>query len=179
MALERLNVQTRNILRKFGFTLPPTKGDNALATLKDVNYVIDAINNLFPYRMYDFAVTQTGTADPVMTKLSSGATECPGNCSSDCKLCDCTANCTNERAGNFSAVMARTGVGVYTLTIGGDFLGGADIVDAGIFFRPFPVVSTRVTVTKTSATVYTIRTFENTTPTDALLNTVVALKVYF
>jgi hypothetical protein len=91
MPVNRISVATRNILRKFGFNLPPTQGDNALATIKDVNYVIDAINNLFPYRMYDFAITQAGVENPVLTKLASGATECPNSCGSDCVLC-CNEN---------------------------------------------------------------------------------------
>lgn len=179
MALQRLNVQTRNILRKFGFTFPPTQGDNALATLKDVNYVIDCINNLFPYRMYDFGITQTGTDNPVLTKLASGASECPNSCTSDCVLCDCRTSCNNEKAGAFSAAVTRTGVGTYRLVVSGDFLGGATIQNVGLFFRPFPTVTTRVTVTKISSTTYEIGTYTNTVAADGLLDTVVVMKVYY
>lgn len=177
--INRISVSTRNILRKFGFNYPPTQGDNALATIKDVNYVIDSINNVAPYRSFDFSIDQTGTAAPVITRLAAGAAECPSNCGSICSACDCT-NCQNEKSGAFSMIAARSGVGVYTLTFSGSIFDNATIQNVGLFFTPLEAVTSNITVIKSSATVYTIRTFAGAVATDGLLNdTVVAARIYY
>lgn len=180
MPISKLSVATRNILRKFGFNFPPSQGDNALATIKDVNYIIDSLNNIAPYRSFDFSINQVGILDPVVTKLAVGASECPNNCGSICSACDCRSTCQNEGSSIFNMAVARTGVGVYTLTFSGSQFAGAAIQNVGLFFTPFPAVTTNITVVKTSATVYTLHTFAGAVATDGLLvNTVVAARVYY
>ncbi len=177
--INRVSVSTRNLLRKFGFTYPPTQGDNALATIKDVNFVIDSINNMISYRSFDFSIDQAGAAAPVITRLAAGATECPNNCTSICSACDCK-NCTNETAGAFNMAAARTGVGVYTLTFSGSIFDGSTIQNVGLFFTPLEAVTSNITVVKTSATVYTVRTYTGAVAADGIFNdTVVAARVYY
>lgn len=177
MNFSNILASTRNIVR-FSF-IRPNIGDNALATIKDLNQVIAGLNNLFPHRNFDVSITQTGIANPVITKLAAGATECPSSCSAVCSACDCKANCQDQLAGAFSFSLVRTGVGTYTLTVGGTTF-TRPIQNMGMFFTPFTDVTSRVTVTQISPTVYHVNTFSGAVASDNIFNnTVVAMKFYY
>lgn len=76
---------------KFGQTV----GDNALATVKDVNLVIDNINTKLPYKSYVALLTQSSNSAPVATVLQ------------------------NELGGDVTWAYVTTGV--YTATLTGGF----------------------------------------------------------
>lgn len=159
-------------------------GTNQLATISDVNKVINALNNLIPYRMYDVLITQTSTDAPVLTKLAAGLGECGGNCSSDCILCDCktSPNCTNEKAGNFSVATSYVSPGVFdfTFTLSSSVY-PRPIRNVGFFFGPLPSVESKIGITKISANVYRLTTADksNAATNGLLTDTVIAMKIYF
>jgi hypothetical protein len=156
-------------------------GDNKLATLNDVNSVVNGINNMFPYRMYDFLITQSGTTAPVVTKLAAGAGECNGNC--DCKNveCDCVSPCGDERR-PFIIDPTYVEAGTYDLTIDFDtekYPKG--IKHIGFFFGALPSVENQVAAVKISDNVYRITTGDKTAAlaNGKLTDTPVMVKVYF
>lgn len=176
--ISRIIVSTRNIARKFSF-LAPNQGDNALATLKDVNHVINSINNMIPYRSYDISLTQTGILDPAVTKMAVGAAECPKNCQAICTACDCQGTCQDESSTSFAASFARTGLGVYTITFTGSVITNP-IKNVGFFFTPFAVAGHKVLVDRLSTNVFQLSTFNGAAPEDAIFNnTVIAMRIYF
>ena len=159
-------------------------GTNQLATISDVNKVINALNNLIPYRMYDVSITQTSTDAPVLTKLAAGLGECGGNCSSDCILCDCktSPNCTNEKAGNFSVATSYVSPGVYDITFILDpTIYPRPIKNVGFFFGTLPSVESKVGIAKSRTNVYTLTTADksNVATNGLLTETVLAMKIYF
>lgn len=114
--INKILIGTRNIVR-FSFTRP-LQGDNALATIKDVNSVVNAVNNMFGYRTVDIAFTQSGQSDPNVKMESEGDPDCI-----DCDLPpwtpgDVVCGCSGKRSVStaFTAVN-RTGPGVYELII--------------------------------------------------------------
>jgi hypothetical protein len=81
----------RNIFNSFSFN-GPTRGNNALATVKDLQNVIWGINNQIRYRPIDFMLTGNGASDPTFKYLMSGqgnATECQGSCTCSTNECGC------------------------------------------------------------------------------------------
>lgn len=151
-------------------------GVSQLARIKDVNDLIDTLNNQSSYRSLQLQVSQDGTNAPTFTKLSVGASECKNNCDCATKECDCPSSCSNESSSAFSYSFARTGAGTYTITINL----GVGYEDYGIksvaaFFAPLDNLDAQVRFVKTSISdtgktaVYQILTYDSKVLTDSLL----------
>lgn len=176
---------TRNAI---GFSFfGANKGDNAIATLKDLKQITDQLNNIFSYRMYDFMIDQQGGLDPVLTKMATGAGECPHNCASICSACDCQTGCNNEAGGGFTYFdFVHTAPGVFEVTVNlpPAFTAKtpAPIKQVALFFSPFANYGDSVIVTPTVApNVFIVTTYDlSGSPADNVFsNTVVAAKIYF
>jgi len=155
-------------------------GTNQLATIADVNKVINALNNLVPYRMYDVAITQSSTDAPVLSKLAAGAKECGVTC--DCKTvnCDCSSPCGDDSS--FSVSTSYSAVGVYDFTFTLDPKAyPKPIKNIGFFFGTLPSVESKVGVAKISTNVYRLTTADksNVATNGLLTDTVLAMKIYF
>jgi len=169
--------------RLFNF-IGPYQGDNQLATIGDVNRVVDSLNNLFPYRLHDVEITQSGTSAPTFRVLAQGASECTSNCASSGGVCacDCISGCTNEKSGYFSLSATYVSAGVYEVTFALDPIQyPRPIKNVGFFFGALPSVESKVAVTKVSPTVYRIYTADKsaTAANGLLTETVLAMKIYF
>lgn len=185
---------TRNSIYSFSF-FGPNKGNNALATIKDVTNLTDQLNNMFPYRFFDVQLNQVGTDAPIVQRLAAGAGECMRNCSSDCALCDCIKSCSNETTSISiqDAIMgsARTGVGTYMFTFNmpaeyvAKYARAASIKNISFAFTPFSDIAHQVTVTQIPTGVanlnqYEVKTYNAGVLADGILNhTVVSMKIFF
>lgn len=159
-----------------------TKDDYRLANIGDVNKIVNAFNNVFPYRMYDIQVSQSGETIPTFSKLASGAAECTSNCSSDCALCDCSKPCGNEKSGNFTVSASYIAKGTYDIRITVDPVIYPRIIkNVGFFFGGLPNGETHIGVTKLSSNVYRLTTSDRSyaLQNGLLTETVLAMKVYF
>ena len=177
MSILSILVATRK--RTFNFL----SGTNQLATIADVNKVINGLNNLLPYRMYDVAITQSNTDAPVLSKLAAGAAECGSNCESSVCACDCTkGGCSNEKSGYFSATASYVSPGVYDITFILDpTVYPRPIKNVGFFFGTLPSVESKVGIAKISTNVYRLTTADksNVATNGLLTETVLAMKIYF
>lgn len=188
---------TRNAIYSFSF-FGANKGNNALATIKDVNNITNQLNNLFPYRFFDVQLNQAGIEAPVVARLAAGATECGRACA--CRAgnsccCDCTNDCTNESAsitiGDNIMGSARTGVGTYVFTFNmpaeyvAKYARAASIKNVGFSFTPFSDINHQVTVRQiptglTNLNTYEVKTYNAGVLADGVLNqTVVSMKIFF
>jgi hypothetical protein len=180
MNFSKIQASTKRLFTFLG----PYKGDNQLATLHEINQVFDRLNNLFPYRMHDIEITQTGTNAPSFVKLAAGATECPSNCSSgvgNVCICDCKSPCANEKAGAFSVSAAYVSEGIYdfTFTLDPTIYPNA-IKNVGFFFTPFETPLYTVSVKQINANVYRVKTYNGGIVSNTIFkNTPVAMKIYF
>lgn len=164
-------------------------GDNQLMTIADGNTIINGLNNLFRYRMYDFSVSQTGVANPIVTTLAAGASDCGGSqCNCTLSDCDCTSPCRWETGTGPSVIadFARTAPGTYTLTVTlpASYLAkvGKPVKRVALMVGPLTTYGYQVVVNPTAAlNVVIVKTYDATgTLADAILNnTNMELKVYF
>jgi len=108
--LAKIENTTRSFINLF-------RNQNALATLNDINQVVDDINFMRNFTDVRILVTQTGTTNPSFRMLSSGisATKCYGDCNVN-NGDDCCSD-KIKRNNDYSITFLRTGVGVYTLDI--------------------------------------------------------------
>jgi hypothetical protein len=192
MNFSNIIAATRNVT---GFSFfGANKGNNALATLKDVEDLGNQLNNMFSYRLHDVVISHNAVpgGDLRIAVMAAGATECPHNCGSDCILCDCkTGNpCTggtNEITGTQRAILVghNMGVGIYELSVvlPPDYVkkNSNPITKVAFFFEPLTEVLANVTITPTAdPSIYILRTFLGGVPSDTVLNnTAVSLKIFF
>lgn len=166
------------------------KEDVRLATISDVNHVIDKFNNVFPYRMFDIDLTQSGTDAPELRRLASGAAECTHVCSAGTSTscaCDCIKGCSNEGS-RFASSLVYIGVGIYDLTITLDpkyfprpiknvgFFLGSHSEDAKLSF-----IQQRLEVGSPNIVKYriSVKDSSDVLANDVLNNTIIAMKIYF
>lgn len=196
MNFSNIITATRNAIYSFSF-FGPNKGNNALATVRDLETLTNQLNNMFPYRFFDVQLSQVGTDAPIVQRLAAGAGECPHNC--DCKLidCDCKSPCGDENAVSSGATgdpimgSARTAPGVYVFTfnMAPDYIAkyarAASIKNISFAFTPFSDIAHQITVTQIPTGVanlnqYEVRTYNAGVLADGILNhTVVSMKIFF
>lgn len=194
MNFSNILTATRNAV---GFSFfGANRGNNALATVKDLGNITTQLNNMFPYRFFDVSLNQVLAEAPVVSRLAAGAGECSHNCtcstSAGC-CCDCKATCTNEDVGIAltDAIMgsSRVGVGsyVFTFNMPPDYIAryprAAKIANVGFNFTPFSLPTHSVTVEKLpvpDGNQYAVKTYDAGVLADNILHdTVVAMKIYF
>ena len=176
---------TRNAIR-FSF-FGANAGNNALATIKDLNNLTNQLNNIFSYRMYDFSLTQTGGAVPVLTQLAVGAGECRYNCDCVSLDCGCSAPCGQETATGFTYFdIVKTAPGVFDITVAlpSEFVAKnpATIKKIGLSIGPLPNYGDQVIITPGGApNIFTLTTYNiSGAPVDDIFtDTIIAAKIYF
>lgn len=162
-------------------------GNSAFAQLGALNTLVDQINNMIPYRMYDIMISQTGSVvQPVLVKLASGATECPHSC--DCKLYNCDCKCGDENgitATPFLTVV-NTGTGVFTFTfnVPETYLSKQDnpLKHVSLVFSALPVAGFVSAVPDAlSPNILTVTTYDSTgAPANYIFDqTIVQARLYF
>ena len=112
---------TRNLISSFIFN-GAGRGNNALATVKDLQTIIYGINSQIYYRPVDFMLTNNGAADPTYKLLVSGATDCGSNCNCASNDCGCPGTvsdptCGKEASAQLIVGVTRTNVGLYSLAL--------------------------------------------------------------
>lgn len=154
-------------------------GDNKLATLNQVNQVISTMNQLVNYRPYDIKFTGSTSGVPLLAKSVMLAGECNRNCSAICSACHCAPACNDENTAIFDAVMEKTGVGLYTLTITHDPNAGyANLKGIGIFpsalAEPIHAIGiSQVMPGSADHTVFNVKTTELGVPADGIIDNVI------
>jgi hypothetical protein len=186
--MELLSLFTATKAKNFFATaFDRANGVAQLATIKQLNTILEAVNNNTPSYVYDILLTQTGINDPTGRLIASSAYEpCENACSGgDFAKCCKTANSKQEDNIQIERII-RTGLGEYELTFivtPKFFPNGIDQI--GFFFTPFANYGDAVTISRVpDASVFTIKYIITTydlsgSPVDDILNnTVIAMRIY-
>lgn len=179
--ITQILTSTRNLLSSFSFN-GAARGNNALVTVKDLQNVIQQINNQLYFRPIDFMLTHNNQANPTFKLLMAGATDCLGscNCAGDCGCAGTIASpsCVKEAFPIINPSPTRIAVGVYHLTLAANH---PDLVNRGIgvWVASLANVAHRITVSKIQNNVITISTYNAGVLDDTILDqTVFAMKLY-
>lgn len=160
-------------------------GDNKLATLNQVNQVINTMNQLVNYRPYDIQFTGSTSGVPLLAKSVMLAGECNRNCSAICSACHCAPACNDENTAAFDAIMEKTGVGTYTLTL--TYAPGAgydNIKGVGIFPSALPEPTHAIGISEVlpptpGHRIFTVKTTDAGVLADSIIdNVILQLRIY-
>lgn len=179
--------------RSFASLLSGRFGNNALATLNDVNQVVDDINFIRNFTDVRILFTQTGTNNPILRIISSGvaSSKCSGDCDTGNPDQDCCSKSMDlaQKKNNDNSISAlRTGVGVYRLRIQAldketyptGLIGATFIIGAPSVLGNRVTVTFNPLVTDPNLLEYTVRTYNDIgTLSDGILsNTLINVSVY-
>ena len=190
--IQNIVVSTRNTLRLFSFTRPNI-GDNAIATVKDLNDLALQFNATIGYRPYIISATQTQSNAPTYTILNNGrfySSTGPDDCS------PCAANppkCTGCGPATYSPLINRsilTGIsriaaGHYKVTLNETIDSIKNMVDISVicetanFKGGSPSIINIDKHLDANPPYIDIFTFSGITPTDGILtNTAIEFRVF-
>lgn len=173
--------------RNFASLISGRFGNNAIATLNDVNQVVDDINFINNFKDVRILFTQTGTNDPLLRRITSGTSsvKCSGNCNAAGTDC-CEGTDKKDLENGYSAL--RTAIGVYTFRITAldkdsypeGLLGATFIIGASSTLGNRVTVTFNPLITEPNILEYTIRTYNaaGALADDRLSNTLIAVSVY-
>ena len=181
--IPQILTSTRNIFSRFSFS-GPGKGNQALVTIKDLQTVINNINNQIRYRPYEFMLTaMPNNANPTIKTLVYGVSdgECSGSCNCSGNTCPCfdsvNLSCSNE-AFTLMVAPTRVGVGTFHLNFSPNH---PDLVNRGIgiWVAALPSKDDQVIVSPIVNNVITITTYRNGVLEDLVLrDTAFSMKLY-
>jgi hypothetical protein len=204
MNFPNILASTRNAI---GFSFfGANRGDNAIATLKDMAQNNNRLNNIFNFRHHDVQVLSTGLnpAYPgfAVSVMSHGAGDCEG-ASCDCTLytCECgSPSCrwagskpptdfVGNPVGSTVVNIARIGVGQYTATILTPILGfeKAVVRNVGFIFSNLAIPGFATVTPVAPGPVGTNNIHYNIATTnaagvpsdDVLTNSIISMRIFF
>lgn len=168
--ISNILASTRNLVR-FSF-LKPNIGDNALATIKDLNQVIKSINTQMYYRPYHLFYTQSGANDPVQTTVMVGSdSDCNSNCTTAADDCACP-NFLTEKSGALIVQSKRTAVGVYELLLNSTNTDVTNNRGVSVMIEPLANIAHEVRIDKSqlvASNIIIIRTYNAGVLADGIL----------
>jgi len=171
MSLIQLKKLTNDTRRSFRFpALFSTSygGNRAVATVDDVNTLIDALNGLGANSTVDFTyrIVETGGVPSLALNLMTGSAglctcaSCTGKENPSCKGCPIEqVGISNYKCADSKASMERTAPGVYQLDLDPDF----EYNEVIVTFGNVSTLGVIVNVEKVSDILYTVTAFNTQT----------------
>jgi hypothetical protein len=180
-----------NAGRTFASLISGRFGNNALATLNDINQVVDDINFINNFTDARILFTQTGTLNPTFRIISSGVSS--SRCSKECDsgggdVCCDEVGSKHLKNTDWTFSMLRTATGVFTLRLTAlnedsypeGLLGATFIIGATSTLGNRVTVTFNPLVTASNILEYTVRTYNDagTLSDDRLSNTLFNISIY-